>query len=125
MRRHHAGIEVVAAAGREADIEADGLALVEVRHRVGRRPVHASSTSAAQAQANRCNMHGRLMPRPQSFSSFFAVPLSTIALAFASKPKLVDDVEAALLECDQLGESVPKIKRSAPTVLIAHSIAGA
>src|SRR5206468_11454769 len=34
-RREHAGIEVVAAAGREADIEADGFAAIEVGDRLG------------------------------------------------------------------------------------------
>src|SRR5262245_64201356 len=35
MRREHAGIEIVAAAWRETDIEADGLAAIEVGDRLG------------------------------------------------------------------------------------------
>jgi hypothetical protein len=37
MRREHAGIDVVAAAGRKADVETDGLAAIEVADRIGVR----------------------------------------------------------------------------------------
>src|SRR5438105_15512097 len=62
---------------------------------------------------------------PYSLSNILAVPPSTLALSVGLSSTWSIRLRPRFLSASIIGESVPKIKRSAPTELIAHSTAGA